>query len=137
MSERLDPVNRAVVIPGLAYPGRHFSRPFALLPPPAASAVTCGAAYGYNGTLYSTRSATRPPKDRPWLPEPQAQLPWPRRPVSVSRYSRHARIRSEWPETGGRVSIAGVVCYRPGDRPRLFYQLRVCRRRKGEPKGFT
>jgi len=38
---------------------------------------------------------------------------------------------------GGRVSIAGVVCYRPGDRPRLFYQLLVHRRRKGEPKGFT
>jgi hypothetical protein len=38
---------------------------------------------------------------------------------------------------GGRVSIAGVVCYRPGDRPRLFYQLMVHRRRKGEPKGFT
>jgi hypothetical protein len=38
---------------------------------------------------------------------------------------------------GGRVSIAGVVCYRPGDRPHLFYQLRVYRRRKGEPKGFT
>jgi hypothetical protein len=38
---------------------------------------------------------------------------------------------------GGRVSIAEVVCYRPGDRPRLFYQLLVCRRRKGEPKGFA
>ena len=38
---------------------------------------------------------------------------------------------------GGRVSIAGVVCYRPGDRPHLFYQLRAYRRRKGEPKGFT
>ena len=38
---------------------------------------------------------------------------------------------------GGRVSIAGVVCYRPGDRPHLFYQLRVYRRRKGEAKGFT
>jgi hypothetical protein len=38
---------------------------------------------------------------------------------------------------GGRVSIAGVVCYRPGDRPHLYYQLRVHRRRKGEPKGFT
>ena len=38
---------------------------------------------------------------------------------------------------GGRVSIAGVVCYRPGDRPRLFYQLLVCRRRKGERKGFA
>ena len=38
---------------------------------------------------------------------------------------------------GGRVSIAGVVCYRPGDRPHLFYQLRAYRRRKGEAKGFT
>jgi transposase len=38
---------------------------------------------------------------------------------------------------GGRVSIAGVTCCRPGDRPHLFYQLRACRRRKGEPKGFT
>ena len=38
---------------------------------------------------------------------------------------------------GGRVSIAGVACYRPGDRPHLFYQLRVYRRRKGEAKGFT
>jgi len=38
---------------------------------------------------------------------------------------------------GGRVSIAGVVCYRPGDRPHLFYRLRAYRRRKGEAKGFT
>jgi hypothetical protein len=38
---------------------------------------------------------------------------------------------------GGRVSIAGVACYRPGDRPYLYYQLLVYRRRKGEPKGFS
>jgi DDE superfamily endonuclease len=38
---------------------------------------------------------------------------------------------------GGRVSIAGVACYRPGDRPHLYFKLRVHRRRKGEPKGFT
>ena len=38
---------------------------------------------------------------------------------------------------GGRVSIAGVACYRPGDRPHLFYTLLVYRRRKGEAKGFT
>ena len=38
---------------------------------------------------------------------------------------------------GGRVSIAGVVCYRPGDRPHLYYQLLVYRRRKGEAKGFS
>jgi hypothetical protein len=38
---------------------------------------------------------------------------------------------------GGRVSIAGVACFRPGDRPHLFFKLRVHRRRKREPKGFT
>jgi transposase len=38
---------------------------------------------------------------------------------------------------GGRVSIAGVACYRPGDRPHLFYHLLAYRRRKGEAKGFT
>jgi hypothetical protein len=38
---------------------------------------------------------------------------------------------------GGRVSIAGVACYRPGDRPHLFYVLCAYRRRKGEAKGFT
>jgi hypothetical protein len=38
---------------------------------------------------------------------------------------------------GGRVSIAGVACYRPGGRTHLFYQLRVYRRRKGEAKGLT
>ena len=38
---------------------------------------------------------------------------------------------------GGRVGIAGVVCFRPGARPHLFYQLLVWHRRKGEPKGFT
>ncbi len=38
---------------------------------------------------------------------------------------------------GGGVSIAGVACYRPGDRPHLYYQLRIYRRRKGEAKGFT
>jgi DDE superfamily endonuclease len=38
---------------------------------------------------------------------------------------------------GGRVSIAGVVCCRPGDRPHFYYQLLVYRRRKGEPKGFS
>jgi hypothetical protein len=38
---------------------------------------------------------------------------------------------------GDRVSIAGVACFRAGDRPHLFCKLRVHRRRKGEPKGFT
>jgi hypothetical protein len=29
------------------------------------------------------------------------------------------------------------VCYRPGDRPHLFFKLLAYRRRKGEPKGFA
>jgi hypothetical protein len=33
---------------------------------------------------------------------------------------------------GGRVSIAGLACYRPGDRPHLYYHLLVYRRRKDE-----
>ena len=37
----------------------------------------------------------------------------------------------------GKVSIAGVACFRPGDRPHLFCKPRACRRRKGEPRGFT
>jgi transposase len=37
----------------------------------------------------------------------------------------------------GRVSIAGVACYRPGHRPHLLYKLQVYRRRKGERKTFT
>ena len=38
---------------------------------------------------------------------------------------------------GGRVSIAGVACYRPGRAPAPVYKLRVYRRRRGEAKGFT
>jgi DDE superfamily endonuclease len=61
----------------------------------------------------------RPPKGRTWAPRGA-------RPV--------VRVRGA---AGGRVSIAGAACYRPGDRPHVFYKLRVCRRRKGERKGFT
>ncbi len=61
----------------------------------------------------------RPPKGRTWAPRGARPL---------------VKVRGT---AGGRVSIAGVACYRPGDRPHLFYQLRVHRRRKDEPKGFT
>ena len=61
----------------------------------------------------------RPPKGRTWAPCGA-------RPV--------VRVRGAG---GGRVSIAGVACYRPGDRPHLFYKLLVYRRRKGEAKGFA
>ena len=37
----------------------------------------------------------------------------------------------------GRVSVAGVVCYRSGERSRLFYRLHVYRERKDEVKSFV
>ena len=36
-----------------------------------------------------------------------------------------------------RVSLAGLVCTKPGQRPRLIYRTRTHRGRKGEPKGFA
>jgi putative transposase len=36
----------------------------------------------------------------------------------------------------GRISIAGMVCYKPGHRSRLIYRMMTHRGRKGEPKGF-
>jgi hypothetical protein len=38
---------------------------------------------------------------------------------------------------GGRVSMAALVCYRPGHRSRLFYRLLVHRRRAGERRSFS
>jgi hypothetical protein len=37
----------------------------------------------------------------------------------------------------GRVSIAGLVCVRPGHRSRLIYRTRVHRGRKGERRSFA
>jgi hypothetical protein len=37
----------------------------------------------------------------------------------------------------GHVSVAGLACYRPGDRCRLIYRLHLYRGRKGETKAFT
>jgi transposase len=36
----------------------------------------------------------------------------------------------------GRLSIAGLTCYRPGERPRLIYRTIVHRNRKGERRSF-
>lgn len=35
-----------------------------------------------------------------------------------------------------RVSVAGLLCYRPGHRSRLIYRTMTHRGRKNEPKGF-
>lgn len=37
----------------------------------------------------------------------------------------------------GRVSIVGLVCFRPGHAPRLLYRTRPYRGRRDEAKGFT
>lgn len=37
----------------------------------------------------------------------------------------------------GRVSMAGLVCAKAGERSRMFYRIRVYHRRKGEPKGLS
>ncbi len=36
----------------------------------------------------------------------------------------------------GRVSMAGMACYEPGERSRLIYAIREYRGRRDEPKGF-
>jgi len=37
----------------------------------------------------------------------------------------------------GRISIAGLTCYRPGERSRLIYRTIVHRNRKGERRSFS
>jgi hypothetical protein len=37
----------------------------------------------------------------------------------------------------GHISVAGLACYRPGDRSRLIYRLYCYRGRKGETRAFT
>jgi len=61
----------------------------------------------------------RPPKARTWGRRGQT----PRIPVSG--------------KGSGRVSIAGLVCVRPGRRPRLIYRVRTHRGRKGERRSFA
>jgi len=48
----------------------------------------------------------------------------------------HTPIVSVTAAGGARVSVAGLVCYRPGRRSRLIYRTMLHRGRKGEPKGF-
>ena len=37
----------------------------------------------------------------------------------------------------GRVSVAGLACYKPGQPARLFYRTRIHRGRKGERKSMS
>ena len=60
----------------------------------------------------------RPPKARTWAARGHTPV------VAVSG-------------KGGRVSMAALVCYRAGCRGRLFYRIRVHRRRRGERRSFS
>jgi putative transposase len=61
----------------------------------------------------------RPPKARTWARRGQTPV------VPVSG------------KGSGRVSIAGLVCVRPGSRSRLLYRMRVHRGRKGERRSMS
>ena len=61
----------------------------------------------------------RPPRARTWAPRGHTPV------VRVSGKGT------------GRVSVAGLACYRPGERSRLFYRVRVHRGRKGERRSMS
>jgi len=61
----------------------------------------------------------RPPKARTWAPRGRTPV------VSVSG------------KGSGRVSVAGLVCLKPGARSHLFYRVRIHRGRKGERRSMS
>lgn len=66
-----------------------------------------------------TGQGLRPPRGRTWARRGQ-------RPV--------VRVRGQG---RGRVTIAGVVCYRAGHRSRVFFKLHIRQGLRGEPKAFS
>ena len=51
-----------------------------------------------------------------------------------------AAATPRWPVPGkgsGRVSVAGMTCYRPGARSRFFYRVRIHTGRKGERRSLS
>jgi hypothetical protein len=61
----------------------------------------------------------RPPKARTWALRGRTPI---------------ARVSGKG---SGKVSVAGLACYRPGARARLFYRTRVHRGRKGERRSMS
>ncbi len=61
------------------------------------------------------------------------------RPPKARTWSRrgHTPIIAVSGKGSGRVSIAGLVCYKPGARSHLFYRVRIHRGRKGERRSFS
>jgi putative transposase len=60
-------------------------------------------------------------------------------PGKVRTWSRRGRTPVMAVSHGGtgRVSVAGMLCVKPGERPRLIYRTHTYHRRKGETKGLT
>ena len=61
----------------------------------------------------------RPPKARTWAPRGHTPV------IAVSG------------KGSGRVSVAGLVCLKPGSRGHLFYRVRIHRGRKGERRSMS
>jgi len=61
----------------------------------------------------------RPPKARTWAPRGHTPV------VRVSG------------KGSGKVSVAGLACYKPGARARLFYKVRTYRGREGERRSMS
>jgi len=61
----------------------------------------------------------RPPKARTWAPRGRTPV---------------ARVPGKG---SGRVSVAGLVCLKPGERSHLFYRVRVHRGHKGERRSMS
>jgi putative transposase len=61
------------------------------------------------------------------------------RPPKARTWGRRGRtpVMAVSGKGSGRVSIAGLVCVRPGHRSRLIYRTRVHRGRKGERRSFA
>jgi hypothetical protein len=59
-------------------------------------------------------------------------------PAKATTWARrgHTPVVKVTAKGGVRVSVAGLVCYRPGYRSRLIYRTLVYRGRKGDRKGF-
>ena len=61
------------------------------------------------------------------------------RPPKARTWSRrgHTPVVAVSGKGSGRVSIAGLVCYKPGQRSHLFYRVRIHRGRKGERRSLS
>jgi hypothetical protein len=61
------------------------------------------------------------------------------RPPKARTWARrgHTPVIAVCGKGSGRVSVAGLVCLRPGARGRLYYRIRVHRGRKGERRSMS